>query len=63
MRRLLAVLRDQSGISSPELIMISGLAAVLGYLVWTNLRGGVTGAGTTIGGKVNNAVATNNPTW
>ena len=63
LRRLLRALKDESGISAPELIMIAGLASVLGYLTWSALRTPVVGAGGTVGNKVNNAVGTSNPTW
>lgn len=63
MKRLLRVLASESGISAPELIMISGLAALLGYMTWSALRTPVTGAAGVVGNKVNNAVGSGNPTW
>lgn len=63
LRRLMEVFTDERGITTPEAMTIGALAALMGYLVWNNLRPYTGNSANTLGGKVQNAVGSNNPTW
>ncbi|SHE97426.1 hypothetical protein SAMN02745218_01184 [Desulfofundulus australicus DSM 11792] len=61
--KLRRILTDERGISTPEAITIAGLAALMGFFVWATMRPFTTNSANTLGGKVQNAVSSNNPTW
>lgn len=61
--KLKNALKDERGISTPEALVIGSLAALMGYFVWNTIRPYTNSAAGTLGGKINNAVGSNNPSW
>ncbi|MDQ0287507.1 hypothetical protein J2Z49_002635 [Desulfofundulus luciae] len=61
--KLYRILKDERGFSTPEAMTLAGLAALLGFLIWNTMKPYTTNAANTLGGKVQNAVGSNNPTW
>jgi len=63
LRRMARIVADERGISTPEALVIGGLAALMGYFAWNGMRTPVNTASSTLGNKVQNAVGSSNPTW
>jgi hypothetical protein len=62
-KKICGMLRDERGFSTPEALVLAALASLMGYLIWNTLRPYVVNGSGTLGGKVQNAAGSNNPTW
>lgn len=57
------LLKDERGISTVEVLIGTAIAAVIAITAYTALKPSVNSAANTIGGKLNSAVGSNNPSW
>lgn len=64
MRRLAAkIFRDERGLTAVETLIIGGILAVIAIAAYTILRPFVSNGASTLGGKMQNAIGSNNPSW
>lgn len=60
MKRLL---KDERGVTTVELMIAAAVLAVIAIGAYTTLKPHVVNSANTIGGKLNTAVGSNNPSW
>lgn len=64
MRRFVAKLfRDERGLTVVETLIIGGILAVIALAAYATVRPYVTNGASTLGGKMQNAIGSNNPSW
>lgn len=63
LRKIKRVLTDERGITTPEMLVIGSLAALMGYFAWSTIKPYAINSANTLGGKVQNAAGSNNPSW
>ncbi|MGB9886805.1 MAG: Flp family type IVb pilin [Moorellales bacterium] len=60
---LFSFVRDERGLTAVETLIIGGILAVIAIGAYTILRPFVQNGAQTLGGKMQNAIGSNNPTW
>lgn len=63
LRKLARLLRDERGITTVEILVATGILAVIALVAYSAIRPYTANSAGTIGGKLQNAVASNNPSW
>lgn len=57
------LIKDERGLSTVEILIATGILAVIAIGAYTTLKPYVVNSATTVGTKVNAAVGSNNPSW
>lgn len=63
MKGLIGLLRDERGLTAVETLIVAGILAAIALGAYSTLRPFVSNGASTLGGKMQNAIGSNNPSW